>query len=174
MSDDREEDKKDTKGEPGNTVPFTPHDTGLPRRHTQPVQIETSQSIPTPLLEVATYPRKLLSVARQLIEQGQPSIAVIVAHMACEVATERRLSEAFVTTGVQHLKDAVTEFLNGYSLYNRKNRKLYEALTRDKVAQTPFWPNFKKSAKRRNDIIHAAHTVGRRRRRSPTKQPVIY
>jgi hypothetical protein len=80
--------------------------------------------------------------------------------MACEVATERRVSEAFVTTGVQHLKEAVTEFLIGYSLYNRKNRKLYEALTGDKVAQTPFWPNFKKSAKRRNDIIHAARAVG--------------
>jgi hypothetical protein len=91
--------------------------------------------------EVVTYPRRLLTMARGLIDQGEPSIAVVVAHMACEVATERRLSEAFVTKGVQFLKDAVmTGSFSGYSLSNDKIRKLYVALTGDKVQQNQTAP----------------------------------
>ena len=110
--------------------------------------------------EVLTYPRRLLTIGRSLIDQGEPSIAVVVAHMACEVATERRLSEAFVTKGVQYLKDAVTGSFSGYSLRNNRIRGLYIALTGDKVQLTPFWSKFKNSAKRRNRIIHEGHTVG--------------
>ena len=39
------------------------------------------------------YPQRLLEVAQSLIHQSEFSIAVVVAHMACEVATERSLSE---------------------------------------------------------------------------------
>jgi hypothetical protein len=39
--------------------------------------------------EVVTYPQNLFSLARTLIDEGRFSIAVIVAHMACEIATER-------------------------------------------------------------------------------------
>lgn len=54
--------------------------------------------------QVITYPQTLLSVAKELMENGQFSIAVVVAHMACEIATERSLSEAFVTRGFSILK----------------------------------------------------------------------
>jgi hypothetical protein len=46
------------------------------------------------------YPRYLMSVAQNLIDQGQFSVAVVVAHMACEVATEEKLSGAFTTKGL--------------------------------------------------------------------------
>jgi hypothetical protein len=61
------------------------------------------------------YPRYLMTVARNLIDQGQFSIAVVVAHMACEVATEEKLSEAFTAKGLQYLKESVMEFVNGYN-----------------------------------------------------------
>ncbi len=80
--------------------------------------------------------------------------------MACEVAVERSLSSAFSAKGLAHLEDAVLDLLNGYNLAPDRNRKLYEALTGDAIAQQPFWPQFKESAKRRNKVVHESRTVG--------------
>jgi hypothetical protein len=49
---------------------------------------------------VITYPQKLLTLAGRLIDEGEFGIAIVVAHMACEIATERSLSEAFVAKGI--------------------------------------------------------------------------
>ena len=55
----------------------------------------------------------------KLIDQGQFSISVIVAHMACEVATELDpYLNSFAAKGIQHLEDTILEFLNGYNLAN--------------------------------------------------------
>ena len=110
---------------------------------------------------VITYPQSLLSVSRNLIDQGQFSISVVVAHMACEIATERSLSESFAARGVQYLEDATTDLLNGYNLANRQIRKLYTALTGDDVQNEAFWQKFKDSATRRNKIMHAGLLVGK-------------
>jgi hypothetical protein len=118
--------------------------------------LDTNNQVFWPLL---AYPRYLMNAARSLIDQGQPSIAVVVAHMACEVATEQKLSEAFATKGLQYLEAAVTDFLNGYNLASDKNRKLYVALTGDEVHNAGFWPKFKASATRRNKIIHEGLNV---------------
>jgi hypothetical protein len=68
MSDDREGTSvpQDPEGEPGNTVPFTPHDTAnmeavSARRHKVELMTTTFSSV-TLQLEVAAYPRKLLRV----------------------------------------------------------------------------------------------------------------
>jgi hypothetical protein len=111
--------------------------------------------------EVITYPETLLSAARSLIDEGQFSIAVVVAHMACEIATERSLSESFAKRGVQYLEQPVTDLLNGYNLATERIRKLYSALTGDEVQNAGFWQKFKESAKRRNRIVHAAAIVGK-------------
>jgi hypothetical protein len=101
--------------------------------------------------EVLTYPQALLIMGRQLIDEGQFALAVIVCHMACEVATEQSLSA---------LEEAAGKFLSGYNLANKKNRKLYMALTGDHIEQQPFWPKFKASADRRNAIVHGELRVG--------------
>ena len=111
--------------------------------------------------EVITYPQNLLLLARALIDESRFGIAVIVAHMACEIATERSLSEAFVTKGLQYLEGAIDEFLNGYNLANKRIRKLYVAMTGDEVQTAPFWDKFKESAQRRNNIIHSGAIVGK-------------
>lgn len=110
---------------------------------------------------VITYPQTLLSAARSLIDSGQFSIAVVVLHMACEIATERTLSEAFVKRGIQYLEESVEDLLNGYNLSNDRLRKLYTALTGDTVEKQPFWLKFKDSARRRNGIVHEGKTVGK-------------
>jgi hypothetical protein len=108
---------------------------------------------------IITYPQKLLTLARRLIDEKEFSIAVVVAHVACEVATERSLTEAFVNKGIPHLEEPVTELFNGYNLTNNRLRKFYTALTGDEVQKASFWEEFGKSASRRNKIVHSAHTV---------------
>lgn len=114
----------------------------------------------TASLELITYPQKLLATCKGFIEGGQYGISVVVAHMACEVATERTLSGAFASKGIQHLEGPVLDFLNGYSLANDRNRKLYTALTGDHIEQQSFWQAFKESAARRNRIIHSGSVIG--------------
>jgi len=108
---------------------------------------------------VVTYPETLLAVARWLIDEGQFGIAIVVVHMACEIATERSLSEAFKTKGISYLEDSVMEFVSGHNLATNRIRKLYTALTEDHVEKAAFWQEFKKSAERRNKIVHSTITV---------------
>ena len=108
---------------------------------------------------VITYPQKLLTLAQRLIDDGEFGIAVVVAHMACEIATERTLSEAFIAKGIPYLEDSVTDLLSGYNLANPRIRKLYTALTGDEVENATFWQKFKQSAERRNKMAHTAITV---------------
>jgi hypothetical protein len=105
------------------------------------------------------YPRYLMTVARNLIDQGQCSIAVVVAHMVCEVATEEKLSEAFTSKGLQYLKESVMAFVNGYNLATERIRNLYVALTGDEVHKRVFWSQFKDSAERRNHIMHKGLSI---------------
>jgi hypothetical protein len=109
--------------------------------------------------EVTTYPRTLLAIAHRLIDEGQFSIAVVVVHMACEVATEQRLSEAFARRGIKYLEDWCGNSMSGYSLANDRIRQLYTALTEDAVQNASFWEDFKMSAKKRNNIIHRGQIV---------------
>jgi hypothetical protein len=111
--------------------------------------------------EVVTYPRASLALSRDLIDEDRHSIAVVVAHMACEIATERLLSESFAAKGVQYLEEAVTQCFNGYNLNNERIRTFYTALAGDEVQKAPFWKEFKKSAKLRNDIIHGGAMAGK-------------
>jgi hypothetical protein len=110
---------------------------------------------------VITYPQNLLALARMLIDEGRYGISVVVAHMACEVAAERSLTEAFLNRGIPDLEDPVTDLLNGYNLAREQNRKLYTALTGDDIQKKRFWQKFKESASRRNKIIHNSAIVGK-------------
>jgi hypothetical protein len=75
--------------------------------------------------KVVTYPQRLMNIARSLIDEGQYSFAVVVAHTACEIATERSLDEAFVAKGISdHLQDWVKSLNYGYNLGNKRIRRL--------------------------------------------------
>jgi hypothetical protein len=112
-------------------------------------------------VEVATYPETLLKTARHLIDSDRNyGIAIIVLHIACEITTDKKMSEAFARKGIQDLEDPVCSFFSGYNLANNdKIRKLYIALTGDDIQKQPFWQKFTESAGRRNQIIHGGRIV---------------
>ena len=112
-------------------------------------------------LTVVTYPEVLLRTAKDLLSRNEFGIATVVSHMACEVATERVLSQSFAHNGISNMEEAVLGFLNGYNLASSRNLKLYVALTGDDIQQRPFWQAFKDSATRRNAVIHKGAILGR-------------
>lgn len=82
--------------------------------------------------------------------------------MACEIATERALTESFSNKEILYLEDAVTSLLNGYNITSRNGRilKLYTALTGDdEIRKQPFWQKLVESTELRNGIIHSGRTV---------------
>jgi len=112
---------------------------------------------------VTTYPQALLVAARDLATSGQPSISVVVGHMACEIATERALSRAFEQKGVKYLEKPVYDLLRSYNLANDTTRKLFTALTGDRIHDQDFWESFKESSKLRNRIVHRGETIDKER-----------
>ena len=88
------------------------------------------------------------------MERGEYGIAIVVAHMACEVATERAFSESFDKQSIQHLEKPIFEFVSGYNLGRDAIRVLYTAFTGDEIQSQPFWPKFKASSTLRNHIMH--------------------
>ena len=129
----------------------------------QPVQLESLETVTATAavhIEIASkYPRLLLNIARTLIGENRCALSIIVAHMACEVATEESLSRAFASKGIKYLQDSVTDLLNGYNLANDRIRRLYTALTGDALQNAPFWQSFKESSSRRNNIIHGGTII---------------
>lgn len=111
-------------------------------------------------LSVITYPDNLLRTAERLFKEGQYSIAVVIAHMACEISTEHTMGEAFRTRNIVDLEQPVEALLSGYNLANKRLRKLYVALTGDQIHEKDFWAKFTESAKRRNRIIHGGALAG--------------
>jgi hypothetical protein len=105
-------------------------------------------------LQVITYPERLIATAARLITDGEFSIAVVVAHMACEISVERALAREFVIKGIDYLEESVEDLLPGYNLANDRLRKLYNALTGKEIEKQSFWPAFKESAHRRNQVVH--------------------
>jgi hypothetical protein len=101
-----------------------------------------------------SYPEKLLTVAQDLIAKGEFSIAVVVAHMACEIGVERALLRAFKAKGIDFLEQAIEDLLPSYNLANERVRNLYNAATGDQIEKTSFWQHFKESATRRNKAVH--------------------
>ena len=103
---------------------------------------------------VFTYPEALLNAAKDLILNGQFSISVVVAHMACEISTERALSQAFAEKAIGYLEEPVEDLLPGYNLANDRVRNIYNALKGDEIQKQFFWQEFKQSAALRNKVIH--------------------
>src|SRR5216683_4170697 len=76
-----------------------------------------------------SYPEKLLAAARDLIDKSEFSIAVVVAHMACEISVERAMLRAYKAKGIEYLEQPIKDLWLGYNLNNERVRKLYKAVT---------------------------------------------
>jgi hypothetical protein len=110
---------------------------------------------------ITTYLQKLLALSQALIDQGEFSISIVVAHMACEVATDRTFADAFKTKEIEYLEESIENFLPSNNLGNDKIRKLYTALTGDEIQKQPFWPRFMETVKRRNGVSHNGKVYGK-------------
>ncbi len=105
-------------------------------------------------LTIVLYQHSLLALAKQLCTAGEYGVAVVVAHIACEVAVMRAFDRAFTAQGLEFLQDAVMAFCPGYNLDNNRIRRLYTSLTKDDIASQPFWASFSASAQRRSRMVH--------------------
>jgi hypothetical protein len=101
-----------------------------------------------------SYPEKLLTTAKDLIEKGEFSVAVVVAHMACEISVERAIYKAFKAKGVDYLQRPVKDLLSSYNLANDIVQNLYNAVTDSEIQNEAFWQQFKESATTRNKAVH--------------------
>lgn len=108
-------------------------------------------------LHIVTYPQVLIQKSKELVLNCDYSIAILVAHMACEVAVARCLSSSFKTKNLQYLEPSVMEFFNGYNLGNKRHLNFFTALTGYNFVTKPFWSKFMESAKRRNNVMHDAY-----------------
>jgi hypothetical protein len=132
----------------------------MPTDKLPPQSLETaSPDIGGASLTVIPYAETLLAKSQDLIAQGEFRIAVVVAHMACEISAERAISQAFVAKGIEYLEESVFAFLSGYSLANDRIRNLYNAVTGKEIQNQTFWSAFKASAKRRNGSVHKGATI---------------
>jgi hypothetical protein len=108
---------------------------------------------------VTTYSEALLAKSQDLIAKNEFNIAIVVTHMACEIAAERAISRAFAAKGMEVLKEPVFDLLSGYNLANDRIRNLYNAVTGSEIQKQPFWQAFKESATRRNKSVHKGAAV---------------
>jgi hypothetical protein len=132
----------------------------LARSHDVHIQVSDGFNLVGSLTaNIITYPEALLTTAKDLIVNGQFSIAVVVAHIACEISTERALSQAFAAKGIEYLEEPVEELLSGYNLANDRVRNIFNALKGDEIQKQSFWQAFKQSATLRNNVIHQGKIV---------------
>lgn len=103
----------------------------------------------------------VLMTARKLIDANEFSVAVVVAHMACEVKVAGLLADSFRAKGLTQLEEAVLKLLPGYNLGNNRVKSIYNAITGDEIQKQPFWPEFNESAERRNRIVHNGAVIGK-------------
>jgi hypothetical protein len=96
----------------------------------------------------------LLQLARTLAQQGFHSQAVITAQTACEVYTEAVITRLIRARGIADLHEAIDSMIPNYNLANERVRRLYDALSSDRIQETEFWQRFKTHVERRHEAAH--------------------
>lgn len=110
---------------------------------------------------VITYPQRLLVLAKALINGGEFGTAVLVAHVACEIATDRAFTKALAAKGLGYLEEPIGAYFSGTLLTQDRNRDLFNALTGDEIQKKPFWDRIRRSVTRRNGIAQKGVIVSK-------------
>ncbi len=104
---------------------------------------------------VIVLPHKaLLGTSQQLVDQQQYMAAVVIAQTACETFTEVAINAILREKALDYLDEPISELLPNYNLKNEKVRKLYVALTDDRIQDAPFWAEYTKLVSLRNRVVH--------------------
>lgn len=85
----------------------------------------------------------MLDDAQSKLDSGEPALAIVQAHRACEVAISQRLPEA----GTQNKP-------GGFSPQGSNLAKSVRAATGLNIQAEPFWESYCKSVEKRNGIVH--------------------
>jgi hypothetical protein len=105
------------------------------------------------------YHRTLLNTASRLLSQKEPAVALVVAHMACEIYTEQILALALKKRALDdELESAITKLARGH-ISDKRIRRLYSALTGDDIEHAPFWARFTASWVLRGKAVHGGVKV---------------
>jgi len=111
--------------------------------------------------EVITYPQALLENAKHLITTKQYNDALVIAHMACEIAAERAFAKALAKKRHKTAKETGVDLPTGYNLADERTREQYTAVTGDNIQDQPFWQGFVQFVDLRNQIVHGRKSVSR-------------
>jgi hypothetical protein len=104
---------------------------------------------------IVDYQRILLQDAAQHIAHQDFGVAIVVAHVACEITAQQAMTRAFARRSVPELEKPVRKLFTGFNFANDRIRAIYEAVSGDDIHNQPFWTEFTKSADRRNSYSHS-------------------
>jgi hypothetical protein len=102
---------------------------------------------------------------RLLMREREPGLSTIVAHTACEVATQRAFAHLFKTQNLETLGKGIEKFFSSYNLEHTRVRDIYAALTNDDITAQPWWADCAASVQRRNRVVHKGVPVDESDRR---------
>jgi hypothetical protein len=118
-----------------------------------------SFSSATATATIIPYSDTLLAKSRELIDNSDFNIAVVVALIACEIGVESTVSLIVDNKALGYLQEII---FDNYSLASPRTLKIFNALTGEEVQQLPFWRDFLNSVTLRNKTVHRrAGTVTR-------------
>jgi rubrerythrin len=110
---------------------------------------------------VIDYPESLLNTASGLIRRELYDAAVLMAHQACEIATERTIARALSISEHQFAPKIDRALSSGNNLANEQIRKLYTLLTGDDIQRQSFWPQFEEFVALRNEVVQSKKSARR-------------
>jgi hypothetical protein len=125
---------------------------------TRPVSIELAGNVHGRARltgKLVDYPDGLMQEADALMMNIEKyGLAIVVAHTACEIATQSAFRRAILKRGLLDLEEVLAGPYPSYNLKNDRMYKVYTTITGDDVRQKPWWKAFTESLKRRNDVVH--------------------
>ena len=96
----------------------------------------------------------MIQTAERMHGKKDYGLAIIAAHIGCEIAATRVFSTALQAQNIDYLDEPLSDFLNGFNLASDRNLPLFNAVTKLGIQKQPFWADFKASSKIRNDLVH--------------------
>lgn len=108
------------------------------------------------LFNQARNPRHfdLLRLARQLLDEHKPDLAVVTAQTACEVYAEVAITEMLKARQLEEFEEVIPALLNSFSLKDKRGQLVFHALTGKRIQQADFWADYHAHVQRRHAVIH--------------------
>ena len=128
-----------------------------------PDPIVVTVHVLSPELIITEYHEVLLSFASNLIDQGQYSFAIVLAHTACELAVEQVFNKLFEDRKLTDFREFIMPGRLSYNISANDIKERYNKLANDNIQsdKNAFWKPFTDSVKRRKGIVHHGKMFGR-------------